>query len=163
MRWTPRHGVGNGHPASTRCQNCGATFPGGVEEITIGEFTQKMLVLVLGFGICSLLAYLMINVNHSNVSQIIRNHVINSIRTMCPTKIFKMILVKCTCKSHWHCLMRIVRNMLLVQNKNKQLFTRTDTVCSRLHWQARHRRVAPPSPHRNRRLLRVALGQLGFV
>ena len=59
--WTGRRSSGRQH-ATLRCENCGIAFSGEVEQITVGEFTQKMFVLVLGFGICSLLAYLMINV-----------------------------------------------------------------------------------------------------
>ena len=45
------------------CHNCGVELNDDVEQITIGEFIKKLIVLGIGFGICSMLAYFMINVS----------------------------------------------------------------------------------------------------
>ena len=47
------------------CHNCGVELTDDVEQITIGEFIKKLIVLGIGFGICSMLAYFMINVSCS--------------------------------------------------------------------------------------------------
>ena len=55
----------NRDQAVLRCRNCGVELTDNTEQITIGEFIKKLIVLAIGFGICSMLVYFMINVSSS--------------------------------------------------------------------------------------------------
>lgn len=55
------------------CAKCGAQFKASFdEEITPSEFSQKMVVIMLGFAVCSLLTFITINVSFKEELSVVR-------------------------------------------------------------------------------------------